>query len=120
MKIKNESNKGFTIIELIVTLALIVILAVVAIPSFVTVIDKARKEADHASLVILNESTLTYAAFWGLGTGDIFDGINNDTARMQKLVDEEFLSKVLVPRQKSVTINWSVCKQFWVLTYPSP
>ena len=42
---KNTKKKGFTIVELVIVIAVIAILAAVAIPTFTTVIDKANQSA---------------------------------------------------------------------------
>jgi len=42
MKTKNKKNKGFTLIELIVVIAILAILAAVAIPNFISLINRAE------------------------------------------------------------------------------
>ena len=44
--IKRNSRKGFTIIELVIVIAVIVVLAAVLIPTFASIIDKANESAD--------------------------------------------------------------------------
>ena len=45
MKKNNKSRKGFTIVELVIVIAVIAILAGVLIPTFSNVVDKANKSA---------------------------------------------------------------------------
>ena len=47
-KIKN--NKGFTLMEMLIVVAIIAILVAIAIPSFTTQLEKAREAADIANI----------------------------------------------------------------------
>ena len=44
--IKRNNRKGFTIVELVIVIAVIVVLAAVLIPTFASIIDKANESAD--------------------------------------------------------------------------
>lgn len=57
MKIKNN-KKGFTLVELVIVIAVIAILAAVLIPTFATVITKANKSAAQQEASNLYEGIL--------------------------------------------------------------
>ena len=51
---KNTNKKGFTIVELVIVIAVIAILAAVLIPTFVGLVNKANRAADTALAKELN------------------------------------------------------------------
>ncbi|MBQ8449120.1 MAG: type II secretion system protein [Clostridia bacterium] len=51
---KNQNKKGFTIVELVIVIAVIAILAAVLIPTFVGLVNKANRAADTALAKELN------------------------------------------------------------------
>ena len=50
----NKKRKGFTIVELVIVIAVIAILAAVLIPTFASLIEQARVSADTALVKNLN------------------------------------------------------------------
>lgn len=55
MKVKNTSRKGFTIVELVIVIAVIAILAAVLIPTFVSLVNKANNSADVQMVTNINK-----------------------------------------------------------------
>ena len=72
---KKMNKKGFTIVELVIVIAVIAILAAVMIPTFSGIIDKANKSAAEQEAAALWKET--YAL--DLSDGEL-DGRDNGTA----------------------------------------
>jgi len=69
------NNKGFTLMELTIVLAILAIIAAILIPSFLTTSDRARLRGDiHSARVIQNAYEL-YRLERGVSPGDSIDSI---------------------------------------------
>ncbi len=115
-----KSRRGFTIIELIIVMLILVILAVVAGLFFSGLSDRAKSAADNANLEILNTATAHYAADKNAVNGDIFYGVTTDAGRMQLLIDRHFLPEPVTPLQKNFQFTWDAARQAWILENLSP
>ena len=71
---KNTNKKGFTIVELVIVIAVIAILAAVLIPTFVGLVNKANQAADQALAKELN-TVLTMAEAEGAEIDDFNDAL---------------------------------------------
>ena len=60
--LKNRKKKGFTLIELIVVIAILGILAAIAIPKFTGTQQRARLRAHNSNVRILQSAAQTYIA----------------------------------------------------------
>ncbi len=81
MNMKKRSKKGFTLIEMLIVIAIIAILAAIAIPTFSAQLTKANEAVDDANLrtatslavaqyMLDNETgAVNYSAIEGTGTG---------------------------------------------------
>ncbi len=73
---KKTNKKGFTIVELVIVIAVIAILAAVLIPTFTSISNRAKESA--ALQEAKNAYTAAYANALADGLIDIKDDINNN------------------------------------------
>jgi len=112
---KVKKNEGFTLIELIIVITILGILVMIAVPRFFSIIEKSKIATDKANLRILNTATIYYGLTKTITNEDIFDGITSDEERMQILVDENHLNRIIEPKQKNASFKWDVQNQIWRL-----
>jgi prepilin-type N-terminal cleavage/methylation domain-containing protein len=110
-----RNNRGFTLIELIIVLAMLAILAFITIPRLTAAVIRAQLAADIANVKVLNDTTAAYAAYRDIPVSDVFSAASTDAARMQVLVDAGFLSEAPQPQEKDAAFEWDTGSQTWVL-----
>ena len=81
-KTNNKQRKGFTIVELVIVIAVIAILAGVMIPTFGGIIETANRSADTQLVAQIN--TILFVE-------DMLNGDGNDAVEIQKIVRENGL-----------------------------
>ena len=93
---KNTNKKGFTIVELVIVIAVIAILAAVLIPTFVGLVNKANMAADQQAVNQMNKALAM--------TGETIDGLE---AAIDALDAQGYNSKkALVPVSKGHIFYW--------------
>lgn len=90
-KIKNR--KGFTLIELIVVLAVLLIIAGIAVPRFTGVQQEAKIKADKISAGIIKNAAELYATMEPFISGGTKDTPKTDEITIEMLVDKGLLDK---------------------------
>jgi prepilin-type N-terminal cleavage/methylation domain-containing protein len=86
-----KNKKGFTLIELILVIAIIGILSAIALPKLSTFQDKAKAAKDEANIKLLNNLSQIYYA----DNGDYYDVGSAETSFTQfvnKLEDEDYIT----------------------------
>ncbi len=113
-KVKN-SNKGFTLAELIVVIAILGILVGSSVQTYSGFLDRAKTTADNVTLGYLNRATQVY--YITEPTPNLFEIIGTpDDALMQVLVDDRLFSEKPVPQQKAASFIWDYSQKIWRLS----
>lgn len=108
-------NNGVTLVELLIVIVVTGIIAAFTVVSVGNIIENTQISVDSYNVDELNSITEDYATFKGISSGDIFDGINSNEARIEELVVEGVLSVAVVAQQKGASFNWDVSNQTWEL-----
>lgn len=92
----NFKKKGFTLVELVIVIAVVAILAAVLIPTFSSIIDKANLSADQSA--VRNMNTLL----------SIEDNPNKEKIRVLEILEEAgFDVENLTPKSKNHRFYWN-------------
>ena len=92
MKIRNE--KGFTLVELIVVMAVLAVISAIAVPRFLGVQESAKVEADYATAAMLGKAAELYLAVDGNSVVTLNDALTvADLQGELKTTTIEFVSK---------------------------
>ncbi len=106
------SANGFTLVELLVTLAIIGILAGITATGVRSIMDRARLISDQANLEVLNTVTDYYAVAENK-QGEVFGSSSSDNEKLLLLVDEGYLSALPVARQAGLAFTWDEGQDIW-------
>lgn len=110
-----QNKKGFTLIELIVVIAILGVLAAILVPSYIAYIEKSRAASDRYALGVLNDSTRFYYA--GEPSPNPFEVMGTtDDVLLQTLVGAGFFSEMPVPKQEGASFNWDYSSKVWLLS----
>ena len=96
-----KKKKGFTLIELMIVVAIIGILAAVAIPKFADLVTKS-KEASVKGLIgaVRSAISIYYSDTEGYFPGNLFEGLTNDSKYMPAVGGTSALGRMEVPKNK--------------------
>lgn len=106
-------KRGYTLIELIVVIAILTILTTTIIIGAFALINYSKTAADNASLHILSDATQFYGKEMATASDDVFYGITTDIDRMNKLVTEGYLQAVIIPQTENKQFKWQTATQEW-------
>ena len=114
LKLRLNKN-GFTLIELIVAIAIIGVLTAVLVPSYISYIEKSRAASDNYTLGELNEATRVY--YVGQPSPNPFEvSGTTDAVLMQTLILAGFFSETPVPKQQDASYTWDYSSKLWLLS----
>ena len=94
---RRKKQGGFTLIELMIVVAIIAVLAAIAMPEFMTAADKAKGAKESADVMTIKNAAQLY----------MFDKGNQTVPTVDTLVREGYLSeKVKTPTGGEYTISY--------------
>lgn len=114
---KGSVSKGFTLVELLVVLAIIGLLAGAIILVSNRVLNKTKVTSDIATVKSLNTATLIYKTIMNSNSSDAFYGLNNDIDRIHALVVNEDIASMPISSVKGNVFIWSIPEQKWSAVY---
>lgn len=115
MKNLIKKDKGFTLMELMIVMAILAVLATILIPVVTGYIEKANISTDTANLRSLNSVSQLYRLESNPIQEDLFSGLTTDEARMNALIAHNYLSAAIVPKQKDIYFTWRSDTQQWMM-----
>jgi len=108
----SKSNKGFSLLELLIVVAIILIIATIAIPSLLRSRQAAHEAAAVSTLRTINTAEVTYLSTGNGKFGSLQDLINNT------LIPSNFIPGPVSGYQFSVALN-STSTDFTVFADPA-
>lgn len=97
--LKKSKKGGFTLVELMVVVAVIAILAAIAMPQFLSAADRARNAKETADIQIIKNATQLY----------MIDKNVDTPPTVENLYKEGYLTEhVKTPKDKEYTITYEV------------
>jgi len=115
MRTLKQIENGFTLLELIIVMAILSILAAVMIPVVSGYVEKANIATDSSNLRMLNSVSQLFRLESDPITEDLFSGLTTDTARMNAMIDQGYLRTSVAPIQKDKYFTWMTDTQQWML-----
>lgn len=116
LKYNFNNRRGFTLIELIVVIAIFGIILNIAFPKFSGLIQSSKFKADKATVVALNKATSMLRMTTLIG--DLFaDEKIESEDLLEELVGKGYLSSDVEVQTKGAKIEWLHDKEKWHLTF---
>jgi type IV pilus assembly protein PilA len=103
MKLISKNPKGFTIIELIIVLAILGSIALIAVPRFINIQEKAKVDADYRSVATIAKAAELYYA-----EKNVSESFSSNTIPYSSLEDNDRIEDDLMLQSEdfdSVVLN---------------
>lgn len=102
-----SDKKGFTLIELIIVVAILGVLTAMAVPKFFKVQEKAKQDADKATLAMITKSVELYYHQGLIKNEGELNGKVSNSSELKKLLEKDFSNLVFQYKEgdKIYTIN---------------
>lgn len=113
------TKKGFTLVEIVLVIAILVILTAIIVPNYLKFISGAKEASDDVALSNLNNATSLYAAKERLSTNTIFAGIPSDAIKISTLVTNGYLTVYPVPQQAGSEFVFDSSNGVWTIMVPT-
>ncbi len=114
MKEKRDDS-GFSLVELIVVIAILAILVAVLVPVLSSYIQKSKVATDDYVLSGLNEATRIY--YTEEPSPNLFeDSESTDEELLLLLVDEDFYAEIPTPKQSDMAFKWDYNSKEWIIS----
>ena len=94
-------KKGFTMIEMLIVLAILLIMTALIVPQVVNAIESSKVTADQASVRSLNTATAIYRST-DLNNDPFTDESSSNTELIEELVTNGYLFKFVEPQSKEI------------------
>ncbi|MEA5026298.1 MAG: type II secretion system protein [Erysipelotrichaceae bacterium] len=111
-----QKKKGFTLIEMIIVIAVMLILMAISVIAVNRYLDETNKSVDQANLRTLNEITELYAISQQASTSTVFSPSSSVTDKMNILINAGLLSSIFVPKQKDIVFLFNNEAGLWYLS----
>lgn len=113
---KGKTKHGFTLVEIMLAIAILLILAVIIIPNVLGYLTRAKVASDDINLASLNNATALYATNKNKTPSDVFAGISSDSNKIALLVSDNYLPSVPVPKQEGAAYEFDTNSGTWTLS----
>lgn len=108
------NKKGFTLMEMLIVVAIIVILVAIAIPTFTGQMEKTRETADKANLRSAKAAAVTQDLTGNLAPGTYYFEAENgtlvssepSTGYGQSSANKDKVIKIVVKSDKTIEYSW--------------
>ncbi|NCA99947.1 MAG: prepilin-type N-terminal cleavage/methylation domain-containing protein [Clostridia bacterium] len=119
MVCRTDLKSGFTLIELVVVMAILSVLAAIAVMLVPAMTEKARVATDRQNIAVLNTATQHY--LFNATSPNAFEVVSETSdSRMKKLIEAGLLTELVTPQQKNKVFEWSLLDQTWQMAASLP
>ncbi len=125
---KKKNNEGFSLVELIIVIAIMAVLIVVLAPQFIKFVEKGRESTDLQNITEAKTAVETYVADKGIKSSETFtveiaDGTEGKVIQVTGSTDKTILAEYGIADIENVApveseewdadIKWTYTKYMW-------